>query len=92
MTDKSKSNEVSNNSEAVTSKQIPPGFLRDNEGKPSSMRLMSFIALFSSIWFGWITINGNETNQNGIYITTAFLLAAFAPKALQKFIEDYYQK
>lgn len=69
-----------------------PGFLRDAEGKPSSMRLMSVVALFASIWFGWITISSTTENQNGVFITTAFLLAAFAPKALQKFIENYYPK
>lgn len=73
-------------------KKTPPGFLKDNDGKPSSMRLMSLIALFTSIWFGWITIKSTAVDKNGIYITTAFLLAAFAPKALQKFIENYYPK
>ena len=71
-------------------KKIPPGFLREADGKPSVMRLMSVIALFASIWFGWITLNSNAESQNGVYITTAFLIAAFAPKALQKFIENYY--
>jgi hypothetical protein len=73
-------------------KKLPPGFLKDDEGKPSSMRLMSLIALFASIGFGWMTLSSNATSQNGVYITTAFLLAAFAPKALQKFIENYYPK
>lgn len=71
---------------------LPPGFLKDQQGKPSSMRLMSLIALFASIGFGWIAITSNVQNQNGVYITIAFLLAAFAPKALQKFIENYYPK
>ena len=74
---------------AQTPKDIPPGFLKDADGKPSSMRLMSVIALFASIFFGWMTIESDAPNQNGVFITTAFLLAAFAPKALQKFIENY---
>ncbi len=73
-------------------KKIPTGFLRDDDGKPSSMRLMNVIALFASIWFGWVTLNGDLPNQTGVYITSAFLIAAFAPKALQKFIENYYPK
>jgi len=77
---------------ATAPKQTPPGFLKDADGKPSSMRLMSVIAVFASIWFGWMTLYSNMTSQNGVYITTAFLLAAFAPKALQKFIENYYPK
>jgi len=65
------------------------GFLKDNEGNPSSMRLMSVVALIASITFGLITILHPVASKgiNGLYITIAFLLAAFAPKALQKFAE-----
>ena len=65
------------------------GFLEDNQGNPSSMRLMSVIALIASIVFGLLTILHPVASQgiNGLYITMAFLLAAFAPKALQKFAE-----
>lgn len=66
-----------------------PGYLEDHQGNSSSMRLMSMIALFASIAFGLIAIlhSGASSNENGLYITIAFLLAAFAPKALQKFAE-----
>ena len=66
-----------------------PGFLEDNHGYPSSMRLMSVIALTASIVFGLITALHPVASQgtNGLYITMAFMLAAFAPKALQKFAE-----
>ena len=66
-----------------------PGFLKDDQGKASSMRLMSFIALIGSIVFGLISILHPVASKgvNGLYITMAFLLAAFAPKALQKFAE-----
>ena len=63
------------------------GILSDDSGAPSSMRLMSMIALFTSIGFGWVTITKDLISYNGIYITIGFLLAAFAPKALQKFAE-----
>ena len=65
------------------------GYLEDHNGNPSSMRLMSVISLFASIAFGLVTIlhSGASNNENGLYITIAFLLAAFAPKALQKFAE-----
>jgi hypothetical protein len=56
------------------------------------MRLMCFLSLLASIWFGWMTLHGNLGGPNGVYITTAFLLGAFTPKALQKFIEEYYPK
>ena len=66
-----------------------PGFLEDDQGNPSSMRLMSLIALIASIVFGLLTTLHPAANNdiNGLYITIAFLLAAFAPKALQKFAE-----
>jgi len=67
------------------------GLLTDDQGKRSMMRLMSFIALLASIWFAWMTLTDQNTTSNeGVYITTAFLLSAFAPKALQKFIENSY--
>lgn len=65
------------------------GYLEDHRGQPSSMRLMSVVALFASIAFGLIATLHSEAskNENGLYITVAFLVAAFAPKALQKFAE-----
>lgn len=70
------------------------GYLDDDNGNPSSMRLMSVIALIASIGFGIISILHTEasTNENGLYVTFAFLLAAFAPKALQKFAEAKFPK
>ncbi len=66
-----------------------PAYLEDHQGNPSSMRLMSVIALFASIVFGLIAILHSEASksENGLYITLAFLISAFAPKALQKFAE-----
>ena len=61
-------------------------YLEDDNGNPSSIRLMSFLALFASIVFGLLTIL-REQASDGIYVTTAFLLAAFAPKTLQKYAE-----
>ncbi len=64
------------------------GLFEEDNGKISSMRLMSFIALIAAIIFGFLTILLKDGNaSNGIYITFGFLLAAFAPKALQKFAE-----
>jgi len=62
-------------------------FLTDGKGKRSMMRAMSFVALLLAGWFGHITIQ-NESDV-GIYVTTAFITAAFAPKAFQKWIEEY---
>lgn len=59
-------------------------FQEDN-GKYSTMRAMSFIALIAAIVFGAMTMINDE--PEGRYITTAFLVAAFAPKAVQRFAE-----
>jgi hypothetical protein len=65
------------------------GFLEDDKGNPSSMRLMCAISLIASIAFGFITTLHSTASQsdNGLYITFAFLLGAFAPKAVQKAVE-----
>ena len=64
-------------------------FLQDHTGDASSMRLMSVVALIASIGFGLIALihPTAQGSPNGLYLTVAFLLAAFAPKALQKFAE-----
>ena len=71
-----------------------PGYLEDHTGNPSSIRLMSMIALFASIAFGLLTLlrPGADDGLTGLYLTVAFLLAAFAPKALQKFAESKFPK
>ncbi len=71
-------------SEAEHGKELAEVFQEDN-GKYSTMRAMSFIALIAAIVFGTITITSNDSE--GKYITTTFLVAAFAPKAVQKFAE-----
>ena len=64
------------------------GYLTDDEGHPSSMRLMGMVALMAATAFGILTLlDGAADDYNGLYLTTAFLLGAFAPKALQKFAE-----
>ena len=60
-------------------------FFQENNGQYSAMRAMSFIALIAAIVFGSITITTNSSD--GKDITTAFLAAAFAPKAIQRFAE-----
>lgn len=70
------------------SNQNDHGYLTDDHGHPSSMRLMSMLALVAATAFGLITVLAKEVNhENGLYITVLFVLAAFAPKALQKFAE-----
>ena len=60
-------------------------FFSDDEGNPSSMRLMSMLALIVAGFlaaapiFEW----GSGPSEHVLY----FLVAAFAPKAIQKFAE-----
>lgn len=74
---------------ANTTQSGKAGFLDDHQGNSSSMRLMSLIALIASIAFSLLSLVHATASQspNGLYLTIAFLLAAFAPKALQKFAE-----
>ena len=79
---------MTNHSQKNETERKRAEFFEEDNGNVSSIRLMSFIALIAAIIFGFLTIllkDGNATN--GIYITFGFLLAAFAPKALQKFAE-----
>ena len=68
------------------------GFLQEDVGVNSSIRLMSMLSLLGSILFGcatlYISAIGKSDNGNGILITFGFLIAAFAPKVIQKFAEE----
>jgi hypothetical protein len=70
------------------SQEHPVGFLQEDNGNYSSMRLMSFIALISAIFFAGYTLVKPEVKDVGINLTFSFLVAAFAPKAVQKFAEN----
>ena len=59
---------------------------KDHIGKISAIRVMSFIALLGALTFAYMTVSGNGGNDGSI-ITLQFLVAAFAPKAIQRFVE-----
>ena len=64
------------------------GVFSEDNGNTSAMRVMCFMALLAAMGFGIITLTMPGANGTfGVYLTMAFLLAAFAPKALQKFSE-----
>ena len=64
------------------------GVLEERPGYKLSMRVMSAVALFFAVGFGVFTLADPSVEMRGVYITVGFLLAAFAPKALQKFAES----
>ena len=59
---------------------------KDHTGKTSSIRVMSFLSLFGALTFAYMTVSGHG-GTDGSIITLQFLVAAFAPKAVQKFTE-----
>ncbi len=61
------------------------GFFTDSAGNPSSMRLNSHLSLWAAFISGGATIYLGT--PDGVFITTMFLVGAFAPKAVQKFAE-----
>jgi hypothetical protein len=70
------------------------GFFEEDSGTKSAMRLMSMLALLTAIGFGTINLlaaigllGSASGGADTITITFGFLIAAFAPKAVQKFAE-----
>lgn len=61
------------------------GFFEEAEGVKSSVRVMSYQSWWASFIFGVLTILTQDLNA--LYLTVLFILAAFAPKSVQKFAE-----
>lgn len=60
----------------------------DDDGNPSSMRVMSAIAFLASAYLAFVEVYAEVTEQAGdSELVFYFLAAAFLPKALQKFAE-----
>ena len=60
----------------------------DDDGNPSSMRVMSAIAFLASAYLAFVEVYAEVTEQAGdTELVFYFLAAAFLPKALQKFAE-----
>jgi hypothetical protein len=91
---------MATNVHALPTADAPPterriGFMQDDQGHQSSMRLMCMMALLSAIVFGALSIlaavgviGASSAGADAITITFGFLVAAFAPKAIQKFAEQ----
>ena len=62
------------------------GVFSDNEGNPSSMRIMSFISLLVAIGLAAAPFFIENCPRDNLHVLY-FLTAAFAPKAVQKFAE-----
>lgn len=72
------------------------GWLEDNQGNPSAMRAMSMLSLFTAITFASFVVfscaDDITINEDIRWLITIFLLAAFAPKAVQKFAENKFKQ
>ena len=77
-----------NTNVAAKPQKNPVGFMKEDNGNSSSMRLMSLIALISAIAFGGFTLANPDVKEVGTNLTFSFLVAAFTPKAVQKFAEN----
>lgn len=66
-------------------KKVWERFFGDDDGHLSSIRLMSFLALVFSGVLAGASVWGSS--EGGSELVLYFLVAAFAPKAVQKFAE-----
>ncbi len=62
-------------------------YLSDGDGNPSSMRLMSMLALLIAGGLAAVEIFELGSSAGKTELVLYFLVAAFAPKAVQKFAE-----
>lgn len=62
-------------------------YFTDDQGAPSSMRLMSILALLVAAGLACVEAFGWGTGESKTELVLYFLVAAFAPKAVQKFAE-----
>ncbi len=63
------------------------GWFSDDRGNPSSMRLVSMLALLVAGGLGFVEVFGWGSGSGNTELVLYFLVAAFAPKAVQKFAE-----
>ena len=63
-------------------------WLTDDQGSPSSMRLMSMLALLIAGGLACVEVFGWGSKSGSTELVLYFLVAAFAPKAVQKFAEN----
>jgi c-di-AMP phosphodiesterase-like protein len=64
------------------------GFFDESQGVRSSMRLMCFISLAIAAAIAFFAIGTKQLDVNVIAVIVLFVVAAFAPKAIQKYAES----
>jgi hypothetical protein len=63
------------------------GYFEEAPGVKSAMRLQSFISLWIGAGIACFAIGTKQLDVNVIALVTLFIVAAFVPKAVQKFAE-----
>ena len=64
------------------------GYLQDDNGNKSAMRLMCLMAMIAAIAFGALVVFRGDPSGNGLYISAMFLAAAMGGKIGQKALEQ----
>ena len=64
------------------------GYLQDDAGNKSAMRLMCIIAMAAAVAFGALVVFRGDPGGNGLYMSAMFLAAAMGGKIGQKALEQ----
>lgn len=80
--------EVKKEAKKEAKKEEKKGFFTDNAGNPSAMRLMSMMAFWVSAVIAFVNaFNLDGSSETSVDLALYFLIAAFTPKTVQKFVE-----
>ena len=63
------------------------GMFEEEKGQTSYIRVGSFISLMQGSALAWFCLITRQLDANCLALITMFIVAAFAPKAIQKFAE-----
>ena len=63
-------------------------WLTDDEGNPSAIRFLSALAFLGAVGFAYVVAT-SEKGTEQLDLVLYFLVAAFAPKTVQKFAEKW---
>lgn len=71
------------------------GFFEEGKNNRSSMRLMCFLTLLFAFYITWLIVSshliaGTPIENTEMAIIALLFIAAFAPKAVQKFAENKF--